>query len=137
MDSIAAAAALFLFSGLGVMNEIYGCHWLIGDMIPVDIVVANIIVASAFNMNQKEKLNIYHVGSSDRNPITWKECEKITIDYWKRNISQSRMSEPTAFMTNNKINFGLNRLRKRLPVYLYAKVAPFMGKNHEKNVSKM
>lgn len=39
-------------------------------MIPVDIVVANILVASAYNANS-HKLSIYHVGSSDRNPINW------------------------------------------------------------------
>jgi hypothetical protein len=32
--------------------------------------VANIIVATARNL-RKNGLPIYHVGSSDRNPITW------------------------------------------------------------------
>jgi alcohol-forming fatty acyl-CoA reductase len=137
MDSIAAAAALFLFSGLGVIKEVFGCKWLIGDMIPVDIVVANIIVAAAFNMKQNKKLNIYHVGSSDRNPITWKECETITVDYWKSNISQSRLAEPTVFMTNNPLHIKINRLRKRFPVWMYAKVAPYMGKNHVKKVHRV
>ena len=34
------------------------------------MVVANIIVATAKHLNQNG-LPIYHVGSSDRNPITW------------------------------------------------------------------
>lgn len=32
--------------------------------------VANIIVATAKNL-RKNGLPVYHVGSSDRNPITW------------------------------------------------------------------
>ncbi len=40
-------------------------------MVPVDVVVANIIVATAYNFRNKD-LSIYHVGTSDRNPITWK-----------------------------------------------------------------
>lgn len=42
----------------------------IGDTVPVDVVVATIIVATALNFNTKS-LPIYHVGSSDRNPLTW------------------------------------------------------------------
>lgn len=41
---------------------------------PVDVVVATIIVASAFNFGNKA-LAIYHVGSSDRNPLTWGEIK--------------------------------------------------------------
>lgn len=103
----------------------------------MDIVVANIIVASAFNMKNTSKLNIYHVGSSDRNPATWSEAEVITVDYWKRNVSQSRLSEPTVFMSGNIYKVTLNRLSKRMPVWIYAKMAPYMGKQHMKNVSKM
>lgn len=45
-------------------------------MVPVDVVVANIIIASAFNAYNK-KLSIYHVGSSDRNPLTWKLVQTV------------------------------------------------------------
>lgn len=47
-----------------------GDHKKIGDVIPVDVVSNTIIVASAHNFRQTN-LPIYHVGSSDRNPITW------------------------------------------------------------------
>jgi hypothetical protein len=39
-------------------------------MIPVDIVVAAIILATSVNIGSN-KLSIYHVGSSDLNPATW------------------------------------------------------------------
>lgn len=70
IDSIAAAAALFMFVGLGIVKELKGNLKKIGDTVPVDVVVATIIVASAFNVGNKS-LPIYHVGSSDRNPLTW------------------------------------------------------------------
>jgi nucleoside-diphosphate-sugar epimerase len=70
IDSIAAAAALFMFIGLGIVHEIKGNPKKIGDTVPVDVVVATIIIASAFNFGTKT-LPIYHVGSSDRNPLTW------------------------------------------------------------------
>ena len=74
IDSIAAAAALFMFVGLGIVHEIKGNCKKIGDTIPVDVVVATIIVASAYNFNNRS-LPIYHVGSSDRNPLTWGEIQ--------------------------------------------------------------
>ena len=80
MDSIAAAAALYLFSGLGIIKQVYGYPWLIGDTIPVDIVVNNLIAATAMNM-KNPKMSVYHVGSSDRNPITWADCKRIAIEY--------------------------------------------------------
>jgi hypothetical protein len=53
IDSIAAAAALYLFVGLGIIKEIRGDLNLIADTVPVDNVVATIIVASAYNMGNK------------------------------------------------------------------------------------
>ena len=40
------------------------------DTVPADIVVNNMLVASAFEAN-KDKISIYHVSSIDRNPILW------------------------------------------------------------------
>ena len=74
LDSIAAAAAMFLFVGLGIIKEVKGSPNSIGDTIPVDVVVANIIVATAFNL-RKNGMPIYHVGSSDRNPIPWGKAQ--------------------------------------------------------------
>ena len=70
IDSLAAATALFLFAGLGIVNFIKGTPSKVGDVIPVDLVSSMIIVATAYNLNNTN-LPIYHVGSSDVNPITW------------------------------------------------------------------
>ncbi len=43
----------------------------ISDTVPVDIVVSNILVATAFN-SKSHKLSIYHVSSCERNPLTYK-----------------------------------------------------------------
>lgn len=53
----------------------------ISDVVPVDIVVATIIVASAFNF-KNPTLSIYHVGMSDRNPLAWGKILPSVIDYW-------------------------------------------------------
>lgn len=74
IDSIAAAAAIFFFVGLGIVKQLKGNNKYIGDTVPVDVVVATIIVASAVNI-KNTSLPIYHVGTSDRNPITWHQMQ--------------------------------------------------------------
>jgi fatty acyl-CoA reductase len=69
-----------------VLKYLKGDRNRIGDTIPVDYVVNTIIVASAFNFKQYN-LPIYHVGSSDRNPLTWGEIQDIVIKYWNSTVS--------------------------------------------------
>ncbi len=70
----------------------------IGDTVPVDVVVATIIVATALNFNTKS-LPIYHVGSSDRNPLTWGEIKEEVVKFWNSNVSQSKMGKASVLVT--------------------------------------
>lgn len=67
--------------GLGIVQYIKGNEKKIGDTVPVDVVVATIIVASAYNM-KNSALSIYHAGSSDRNPLVWGEIGREVVNYW-------------------------------------------------------
>ena len=87
-----------MFVGLGIVTEVRGNLKYIGDTVPVDVVVATIIVASARNIRNKS-LTIYHAGSSDRNPLTWKEMRAIVMDFWNSNVSKSRMGKSNVIMT--------------------------------------
>jgi len=66
----------------------------------VDIVVADILVAAAFN-SRSHKLSIYHSGSSDRNPLTWKDAQQIIQDYWNSNVSPNRISKSKVVYSSN------------------------------------
>ncbi len=101
LDSIAAAAAMFLFVGLGIIKEVRGNPNTIGDTIPVDVVVANIIVATAHNLRQNG-MPIYHVGSSDRNPITWSKARDIVTEFWNSNPSISRVGKSDVLYSENE-----------------------------------
>ncbi len=91
---------MYLFVGLGIIKQARGNPNNIGDTIPVDIVVANIIVATAFNL-RKNGLPVYHVGSSDRNPITWGTTKDFVQQYWNSNPSTSRVSKSDCLITEN------------------------------------
>lgn len=64
--------------------------------------VANILVASAYNSNN-HKLAIYNCGSSDRNPINWTQMQRIIQDFWNNNVSQNRISKAKVLISNNKL----------------------------------
>lgn len=136
LDSIAAAAAYFMFVGLGIIKEAQSEPNFISDTVPVDIVVANIIVASAFNAFSKN-LNIYHVGSSDRNPLQWGQIQKIVLDFWNANPSQSRISKANVLLSNSKTRVRLNELKRTIPNWVYSKTAPYLGTQHVKNVQRL
>lgn len=74
---------------------------MIGDTIPVDIVVSSIIVATAYNFNNRS-LPIYHVGSSDRNPMTWGEMSVAGGSYWDTHTTQYQVgSSSKVLITEN------------------------------------
>jgi hypothetical protein len=90
-----------MFVGLGIIREVEADPKSVGDMIPCDIVVANILVATAYN-SQNNGLAIYNVGSSDRNPMCWVEMQKVIQDYWNNNVSQNRIAKSKVFVSRNK-----------------------------------
>jgi hypothetical protein len=81
----------------------------------VDVVVATIIVASAFNFRTKS-LPIYHVGSSDRNPLTWGEMKEEVCNFWNTNVSQSRLTKAKLVITENETRLKLGRMQRKIPV---------------------
>ena len=136
LDSVAAAAAYYMFAGLGMIKEVEGNPENVGDTIPADVVVNNIIVATAYNAFNK-KLSVYHVGSSDRNPITLSKMSKILNDFWSKNISQSRVSKPNVIVTTSKLKYNFSAYKRLVPNYIYGRISPFLGNHHVKNVNRL
>ena len=98
IDSLAAAAALFLFIGLGVIQYAKINGKLIGDLVPVDTVSSAILVSTAYNMNQRN-MPIVHVGTSDLNPSTWFEMREDITSYWNSAVSASKMGKSKIFIS--------------------------------------
>jgi hypothetical protein len=136
IDSIAAAAALFMFVGLGIVHELKGNYKKIGDTVPVDVVVATIIVASAYNF-RNQSLPIYHVGSSDRNPLTWGEMKTEVCDFWNNNISRSKLSKAEIYVSENETMLNFRKWRRKIPIEIYRRMGPLLGKQAQKNAQRM
>jgi hypothetical protein len=123
---------LFFFCGLGVIKEIYGNPKLIGDIINVDTVSNYIIACSAFNANSK-KLEVFHSSSSQRNPVTWRQCEDEVKNYWNANKTSVSFSKAMIKIDNRPFFVNFNRSRRRLPAVVYNRIANIFGsKQHIK-----
>lgn len=62
IDVLHAGQIIFLFTGLGVMQEFLMDPHLQVDTVPGDVVVNNMIATAAFEAGQN-KLTVYHVSS--------------------------------------------------------------------------
>ncbi len=105
IDSIVASAAIYFFSGLGLIKTLYGDENLIGDQIPVDTVVNFILVAAAFNACKEQE--VYHVSSSASNPVSWKFAKDIVVEYWNKNRTEQRIANCRVSFEKNKRLYNL------------------------------
>lgn len=137
IDSLAAAAALFLFVGLGIVRYALVDVKKIGDCIPVDTVSSAIIVATAFNIHQQQRMPIVQVGTSDLNPLTWAEMREEIQGYWNSTVSASKMSKCLIYTSTRDSEVNFHRLKHKIPIQVYKRISPLMGKQHEKNANKM
>jgi hypothetical protein len=104
--------------------------------VPVDVVVATIIVASAFNFGNKS-LQIYHVGSSDRNPLTWGEMKDEVCNFWNNNVSQSRIGKAEVYVSENEFNLKIRKWHRKIPIEIYKRLGPLLGKQAQRNAQRM
>lgn len=102
----------------------------------MDVVAAAIIVATASNLNNSS-FPIYHVGSSDLNPLTWGEMKEEVIGYWNSTISGSKMGKASAVMSTSKYEINIEKLKRKIPLDIYMRLSPLLGKQHQKNAQKM
>jgi hypothetical protein len=80
---------------------------------------------------------IYHSGSSDRNPLTWGEIKSEVEDYWNANKSYSKVDKASLLLTENELSLKIKKWKRKLPIWMYSKIAPAIGKQSVKNAAKM
>ena len=72
-DSLSAASAVFLAGGMGILPTLPGSIWNVGDLVPVDLCAAMILLAAGVALLDKPvHPTVVHCGtSSTREPMTW------------------------------------------------------------------
>ncbi|KAM3137881.1 hypothetical protein pb186bvf_009962 [Paramecium bursaria] len=128
IDNLAVQGGLILNAGLGYLKlfkcdkEIQICN------IPVDIFVDQVIGITWFDSN-KQKLTIYHSGSSYDNPNYefLKQLETTAMNFWKKFQVRKRVAPPQIRLTNNKLYYKLKYWQINWMLSLGLKIAENFG----------
>ncbi|KAH0906932.1 hypothetical protein HID58_038759 [Brassica napus] len=93
------------------------------DIIPVDMVANAMIATSAEHFHDSGSHTVYHVASSYRNPITYKQINEIIIRYFKKSPLLGRSGMPIVpkalVLLSTKAMFRLyTSLRFKLPLQI-------------------
>lgn len=106
IDGIGAAAGIYLSAGLGVSHILPGNPKAITDQVPVDMVVNGCIMAAAYVAN-KDTLQVFHLGTSSINPVTWGMIEDGVLKYWTAHTPKSAVSNPDLHIINSDFIYNL------------------------------
>jgi len=122
-DSISAAGAFYITAGLGVLKVSLGNLHNVGDQIPCDLVTNTCIVAAAQYAGTKE-VQVFHSGSSHRNPLTWAMTVEPMYNYFLQNVPSRSISKVDFSMYTSETMYKIMRFWKRtIPANLFTAYA--------------
>ncbi|KAL5583199.1 hypothetical protein UlMin_015641 [Ulmus minor] len=91
--------------GKGKLTSFLGNPKLIIDLIPADMVVNAMIVAMVAHVNQhSSEMNIFHVGSSLRNPINFSMIHRFIYQYFVENPMLDKDEKPIKVVKGTVLN---------------------------------
>lgn len=126
VDTVSACGALILFSGIGIVKFLPGSLDHVGDQVPVDFVADMIIVAAAYAANKK-KVSVFHSVTSSKNPTTFRIVRDTMKDYFTRHPPEKRIGKPDFDLIENRKFYELQRLKRRVPAYMFYQFARVLG----------
>ena len=113
VDTVSAGGALFLTGGLGFMPVQPGNPQLVGDQIPVDLVVNCVLNAAAEAASRGPGFfRIYHSSSSTTNPVRWADCGHAVAHYWRERPSAKSQLKCQYTMVHNPVVYQWQYLTK-------------------------
>ena len=122
IDNMIGSAAIYFFSGIGLIKIFKGNENLIGDQIPVDFVADEIIVGSAY-MARKGQIEVFHIGTSLRNPVTWRTARECVVEYWNENVPKLRVSKCSVQTRPSVLYYNLYNAARAVPALMYRGLA--------------
>ncbi|OQR94316.1 fatty acyl-CoA reductase [Thraustotheca clavata] len=143
VDQIAAAGAIFLAAGMGILTILPGNPRSVADIVPVDFVVNGILV-SAFAKAKQPSWSpplVVHSGTSDPrgNPLRWRVPIGTLRSYFEQNPPEKGLFPPKFTMHPSHQIFQLQWFFKyTLPSSVYSTVANATGNPyHVKQASRL
>ncbi|ETW07168.1 hypothetical protein, variant 2 [Aphanomyces invadans] len=143
VDQLAAAGAIFLAGGMGLLTILPGDPRSIADIVPVDFVVNAILLSAC--AKAKEPVGspplILHSGTSDprEQPLRWRVPIGTVSSYFQQNPPEKGISRPSFTMFPSHQVFQIHWfLRYTLPSSAYSTIANASGNaHHMKQASRL
>jgi glyceronephosphate O-acyltransferase len=138
IDSVAAAAAVFMAGGLGLLSVMPGNPRNVGDLIPVDHVVNHMLCAAMETFNHTSGVHVSHSSSSTCNPANWRQ-HMMTFDHFRKFQSPNQGGPCTFRMIKSPQQFELEWfLRYTMPSSAYRTISELIASpKHIKNSKKL
>ncbi|KAG2507431.1 hypothetical protein JM16_008956 [Phytophthora kernoviae] len=159
-DQIAAAGAIFLAAGMGVLTMLPGDPRNVADIVPVDLAVNSILLSICAKLHEKKSLNmiqeppcpltkgvalnkpmVVHCGTSDprQNPLRWRIPCVLVPEYFRKNPPARGLFPAKFSMIPTHQSFQIQWfLTYALPSSVYSTVANKSGHpGHIKNAAKL
>ncbi|KFK33885.1 hypothetical protein AALP_AA5G072900 [Arabis alpina] len=102
MEGLRTVDSVIIAYGKGVLKCFLVDVNSVCDMIPVDMVANAMITAAAAHAGGSGVHMVYHVGSSNQNPVTFGEIHEISVRYFTKNPLRSRNG---SLITVSKVRF--------------------------------
>lgn len=119
VDTISAAGALYLPIGLGMLRIVQAHGDKVGDQVPVDF-VCNAILACAVAVMNQDRYEIFHFGTSNRNPIVWGYAAISVLRYWQEHTPSRSIGPSGLVRAENSTLFNtMFWLRYKMPTALF------------------
>lgn len=131
-DSIGLVGGLILIAGLGILREIPGDVNNIGDIVPVDLVVNQLLASIPATVKQarieKKYLFLTHCCTSSTNPLRWGEVISNVLAYWSRNPIEARIANPSVVMyKSKKVYQTIFKIKRKIPMLMIHKLSRLIG----------
>ncbi|GMF60546.1 unnamed protein product [Phytophthora fragariaefolia] len=159
-DQIAAAGAIFLAAGMGVLTMLPGDPRNVADIVPVDLAVNSILLSICARIHQQDSSNVsseppcpmvkgvsvnkpmvVHCGTSDprQNPLRWRIPCVLVPEYFRKNPPARGLFPAKFSMIPTHQSFQIQWfLTYALPSSVYSTVANKSGHpGHIKNAAKL
>lgn len=119
-------AAVIFFAGIGLVQVYKGNQKLICDQVPVDFVCDQILVAGAYEA-KKKSFQIYHCGTSARNPAIWQVTKDTCNEYWTANVPTVKVQPCSIEINNNLCYYRMHNLKRKSVALAYKKYTDLFG----------
>ena len=125
IDNLISSAALFFYSGIGLVKVVKCDGNLVSCNIPVDFVADHVIVSGALLANSG-KFEVLHIGSSARNPVTMGLCEQCVNEYWNQNVPKLKVSKCNVTLQKSELQYNVLSMTRAVPALAFRGVAKIL-----------